>query len=146
MIVVVDFLNFVYQFLTSVTHAQSSGLLKKFLESSVFIIGLELDVPELCVNVKQIWVNCGVSHLKAYTVTTDLKLCNVLLGMMSHSSCHPCAWCDTPKDTLNKNSNNHTIANWMKLFWDFLESYSEKTRCKKFWECNTSPLCMWQSK
>ena len=85
------FLKLCLSILTSVTHAQSSRLLKKFLESSVFIIGLELDVPELCVNVKRIWVNCGISHLKAYTVTTDLKLCNLLLGMMSHSSCHPCA-------------------------------------------------------
>ena len=54
----------------------SSGL-TKFLESSVkrvFIIDFVPDVPELYVNVKRIRINCGINHLKEYTVATDLKL------------------------------------------------------------------------
>ena len=80
----------------------------------------------------QIWVNCGINQLKEYTVVTDLKLCDVLLGMMSHSSCHPCALCDTTKDALNKRGSQRTIANIMKLFWDFFESRSEKKDAKHF--------------
>ena len=71
----------------------SSGLSKKFLESGVkrlFIISLVPEVPELYVNVKQIWISCDINNLKKYTVATDLKLCNVLIGMVNHSSCHPC--------------------------------------------------------
>ena len=81
----------------------SGALSKKFLESGVkkiLIVGLVPDVSENYVNVKRLWINCGVEKLRNYTVATDLKLCNILLGMMSHSSCHPCAWCDITKDVL----------------------------------------------
>ena len=69
-------------------HAQS-GLAKKFIESGVkrvFLIGIVPDVPDNYVNVKRLWVNSGLESLdKRFTVATDLKLCNILLGMMSHS-------------------------------------------------------------
>ena len=113
----------------------SSGLSKKFLESGVkrvFIIGLVPDVSEDYVNVKRIWMNYGVENLNKYTVATDLKLCNILLGMMSHSSCHPCAWCDITKDSLHKKGNQPTISSLMKLFWEFFESRSEKKDAQKF--------------
>ena len=111
-----------------------SGLSKKFLElgvKRVFIIDLVPFVTELCANVKRIWINHGIDHLKEYTVATDLKLCNGLLGMMSHSSCYPCARCDTRKDAVNKRGNQRTIVNLMKLFWDFFESRSEKQNAIK---------------
>ena len=87
----------------------NSVLSKKFLELGVkkaFIIGLVPDVSEHYVNVKRIWINCGINNLKNYTIATDLKLCNVLLGMMSHSSCHLCAWCNTTKDNLQRKASN----------------------------------------
>ena len=112
-----------------------SGLSKKFLElgvKRVFIIDLVPYVTELYANVKRIWINYGIDHLKEYTVATDLKLCNGLLGMMSHSSCYPCARRDTRKDVFNKRGNQRTIVNLMKLFWDFFESRSEKQNAIKF--------------
>ena len=51
----------------------SGALSKKFLESSVkkiLIVGLVPDVSEYYVNVKQLWINCGVEKLK----TTPLQL------------------------------------------------------------------------
>ena len=56
-------------------------------------------------NVKRLWMNCGVEHLRNYAVATNLNLYNILLGMMSHTSCHPCARCDITKDALLKNGN-----------------------------------------
>ena len=56
-------------------------------------------------NVKRLWMNCGVENLRNYTVATNLNLFNILLGMMSHSSCHPCALCDITKEALLKNGN-----------------------------------------
>ena len=53
-------------------------------------------------NVKRLWMNFGVEQM---SVATDLNLYNILLGMMSHSSCHPCARCDITKDALLKNGN-----------------------------------------
>ena len=113
-----------------------SGVLsKKFLKSGVkkiFIIGLVPDVSEDYVNIKRLWVNCDVEHLRNYTVATDLKLCNLLLGMMNHSSCHPCAWCEIANNALHKKGNQRAISSLMNLFWDFFESRNGKLEAKKF--------------
>ena len=112
------------------------NLRKKFLESGVkklFIIAVAPNVSELYVNVKRLWLNCGIEKLQhRYTIATDLKLCNVLLGLMNHSSCHPCAWCDADKDNLHQVGNQRTISSLMKLFWDFFESKKDKKDAKHF--------------
>ena len=120
----------------------SSALPKMFLKSGVrkiFIIGLGPDVSEVYVNVKRLWMNCGVEHLRNYIVSTDLKLRNILLGMMNHSSCNPCAWCDVTKDALHKKGNKRTISSLMNLFWNFFESRNEKSEAKKFGNVILSP-------
>ena len=113
-------------------HAMS----KRFLESGlkrVFVIGLVPDVGENYVNVKRLWINSGVEKLqKKYTIATDLKLCNILLGMMNHSSCHPCAWCDITKENLHKKGVARTISSLMNLFWDFFDSKKENKDAKMF--------------
>lgn len=62
----------------------------------------------------------NMDKLKECTVATNFKLCNALLALMSHSSCYPCACCETAKDSLSKRSKQHTIVNLMTLFWEFL--------------------------
>ena len=99
----------------------------------VFLLALAPDVPENYVNVKRIWMNLKTELLqKRYTIATDLKLCNILLGMMTHSSCHPCCWCDISKDQLSKRGNARTISSLMKLFWDFFESNTGVDEAKKY--------------
>ena len=83
----------------------NGALLKKFLEVGVKNISIIVLVPDVCedyVNVKRLWMNCVVYHLRNYTVVTDLKLCNILLGMTNQSSCLLCAWFDITKDALHK--------------------------------------------
>ena len=112
-----------------------SGMANKFLESGVkraLLIGLSPNVSEDYVNVKRLWLNCGIDKLRKYTIATDLKLCNVLLGMMNHSSNHPCAWCDIKKDMLHKKGNQRTIGGLMDLFFDFFDSQKEKKEAKNF--------------
>ena len=113
----------------------SGALSKKFLESGVkkiLIVGVVPDVCENYVNVKRLWINCGVEKLRNYTVATELKLCNIPLGMMSHSSCNPCAWCDITKDGCHIKGNQRTISSLMNLLWDFFESRNKKSEAKKF--------------
>ena len=62
----------------------TGALSKKCLESGfkkIFIIGLVPDVSENYVNVKRLWINCGIEKLNNYTVATDLKLCNIQLSV-----------------------------------------------------------------
>ena len=112
-----------------------SNLSRKFKESGVkkvFILALVPGIQENYVNVKRIWVNLCLHRLQKYTIAADLKLCNILLGMMSHSSCHPCCWCDATKDNLGRKGNSRTIKNLMELFWDYFESGSTKEGAKKY--------------
>ena len=93
-----------------------SNLSKKFKESGVkkvFILALVTGIQENYVNVKRLWLSLQLNRLRRYTLATDLKLCNILLGMMSHSSCHPCCWCDVNKDDLYKKGTPRT----KKILW-----------------------------
>ena len=71
---------------------------KKFRDSGVkkvFIIGISPNVEKNYVNAKKLWLKIGLHNLqRKFTIATDLKLCNILVGLMSHSSTHPCCWYD----------------------------------------------------
>ena len=79
-------------------------LAKKFKDSGVkkvFLLAIVPNIPENYWNVKKLWIETGLHTLQRdYTIATDLKLCNILLGLMSHSSLHPCCWCDIDKHNL----------------------------------------------
>ena len=78
-------------------------------------------------------LNCGLENLdRRFTVATDLKFCNILLKMMSHSSCHPCSWCEVSKEDLHQKGKQRTISSLMNLFWDFFDSRSDKKEAKNF--------------
>ena len=72
----------------------TTTLSKEFLDSvvkKVFIIGIVPEVQENYKNLKTLWLNAHINLLdRAFTIATDLKLCNILLGLMSLSSMHPC--------------------------------------------------------
>ena len=105
----------------------NSSMSKKFKESGVkrvFLLGLVPDVSESY---------CGLENLdRRFTVATDLKLCNILLGMMSHSSCHPCSWCEVSKEDLHQKGKQRTISSLLNLFWDFFDSQSDKKEANNF--------------
>lgn len=43
--------------------------------------------------------------------SNDLKMNNILVGIMNHSSAHPCCWCDVLKGDLIECGNMRTIRN-----------------------------------
>ena len=60
--------------------------------------------------------------------------------MMSHSSCHRCAWCDITKGALHTKGNQRTISSLMNLFWDFFEPRNKKSEAKKFGDVIHPPI------
>ena len=92
--------------LLSPTTASRNTLTKKFKDSGVkkvMIIGIVPEIPENYYNMKRMWLDVGINMFnREFTIAMDLKLCNILLGLMSHSSMHPCCWCDTDKYSLDK--------------------------------------------
>ena len=82
---------------------------------------------------KRLWLETRLDSLtRAYTIATDLKLCNVLLGLMSHSSSHPCCWCDVNKNNLNHKGVSRNIDNLLSLFWNFFDARADQTDAKDY--------------
>ena len=111
-------------------------LSKKFLDSvvkRVFILALVPDIQENYYNVKKLWITTHIHLLeRPFTIATDLKLCNILLGLMSHSALHPCCWCNIDKHNLHKIGTQRTIANLRELFWSYYGAGVSKAKAKDF--------------
>ena len=62
------------------------------------IIGLAPDIPENYDNVLKMWSHLDLNSLfkaqENVRVAAGLKLCNIIIGLMSHSCNHPCTWCN----------------------------------------------------
>lgn len=64
------------------------------------IIALAPSVPEKYEFISLIWTNLlKLNELEA-TVAADLKTINIIVGIMAHSSSHPCPYCETSKKEL----------------------------------------------
>ena len=114
---------------------QSGQAVKKFKDSGVkkvIILGIAQGVQENYVNLKKLWINIGLDKLDYdFTIATDLKLANIMLGMQNHSSTHPCCWCDIDKNNLDKKGNLRTIASLYELFADYYDAtLKSKTKVK----------------
>ena len=94
-----------------------------FVDSGVrkaFIIGIVPDIPELYVNILHIWNTVGVQKLAIpFTIASDLKLCNLLIGLMTHGSMHPCTWCTVDKHHLHQRGKTRTFDDLTSKFWSF---------------------------
>jgi hypothetical protein len=78
-----------------------TSLGKKFKDSGVkkcLILAIVPGIQESYSNVKRLWISLMTT--RQFTIATDLKLCNILLGLMSHSCMHPCCWCDIDRHHL----------------------------------------------
>ena len=124
----------------------NNAMSKRFKESGVkraLVIALVPEIGENYVNVKRLWLSLGLKELlqeRKYTIATDLKLCNIILGMMTHSSCHPCCWCEAKKGELNKKGKARTIGSLMKLFWEYFESGCTKEDAKNYGNVIHQPM------
>ena len=56
----------------------------------------------------------------------DLKLGNIMSGLMNHASSHPCTWYDVPSDSLNLCGNYRTINDCIKNYEDWVLSGADK--------------------
>ena len=97
--------------------------------NKLIILALGYKVTENYANIKAIWDKLDINQIdRPYKIAADLKMANVLFGLMSHSSCHPCTW-DTrtsklqsqPKrtwtaPTLNQKQLKSSLMSW-KLLW-----------------------------
>ena len=111
-------------------------IIKRFKNSGVkkaFVIAIVPGVQENFYNIKRIWHEAGMNSLnRPFTIATDFKLCNILLGLMSNSSSHPCCWCDVRKAALRNKGVSRTIQSLMDQFWSYFEAKATKKNAKEF--------------
>lgn len=94
----------------------------------IFIIGIAPEVQENYTNVLKMWILVqlvgGLTEsvmADKFTITTDLKLANIILGLMSHSSNHPCSWCDVSKAKLHTKGEPRTLESLTSAFWNWYQ-------------------------
>ncbi len=101
-----------------------------FKDSSVkksMIVAIAPEVQENYCNIKRLWLEAGLGAFsRQFVIATDLKLINILLGLMSHSSVHPCSWCDVVKENLEWCGKSRTVGNMLDLFWGYFDARALK--------------------
>lgn len=91
------------------------------------------DIQENYNNIKNLWVLLRLHELEdEFYIVCDLKLCNVIVGVMAHGSSHPCCWCDARKDDLSHCGSERTAEGIENDFWKYFADGQNKSHAKTF--------------
>lgn len=105
----------------------------------LFIIAIAPDCQENYSNLLEFWSKLDLNQFIDF-ISADLKLVNILLGMMSHSCTNPCAWCDTDKNNLNTLGSCRTTQSLLESFKEWQLAGAQKNEAKRFKSCIHPPL------
>lgn len=115
---------------------------KTFKDSGVkklFILGIAKSTQENYDNVSEIWKMLNINDFSC-TIATDLKLANILLGIMSHSSSYPCTWCFCENNNLENVGSPRTIGNCTSYFEAWRNAGSTIKNAKNYKNCINLPV------
>lgn len=115
---------------------------KRFKDSGVkklVILALASNSQENFENVSQLWTQLNISAFDG-TIATDLKMANILVGIMSHSSSFPCTWCYAKKESLHVCGQLRSSRNVLENYENWRAAGALKDRAKNFFNCIHPPL------
>ena len=113
-----------------------------FLSSGVkklFIIALVENITENYFNISKVLQLLDLEHLH-FKFVSDLKVANIVCGLQSHSSMHPCCYCDATKDELQREGTLRTFGSLRQNFEAFKASQS--STASDFMNCHEKPLLL----
>ena len=113
---------------------------KEFLPSGVkklFIIALVEDISENYSNISKILQLLDLENIH-FKFVCDLKVANILCGLQSHSSKHPCCYCDVSKDELHQKGNLQSFGSLRQNFEAF--KASQTVLASDFKNCHENPI------
>ncbi len=121
----------------------------RFLDSGVkklLVVAIVANVQENYHNVKTLLdaSNIPISSLQ-FSLGTDMKLANILCGIMQHSSVHPCCWCEISREysitpeTVPKRRTLGRIREFVRRYKECLRT-GKKVRPQDFFNCIEMPL------
>lgn len=110
----------------------------------LFILAIAPDVQENYSNMLLILdkLNLQNPDVLPYPVSfsNDLKMNNIILGIMSHSSKHPCCWCDVSKSDLISNGCPRSFESIRNNYNDYCRDGKDVKRAKNFQNCINDPI------
>lgn len=115
---------------------------KNFKDTGVnklLILALAHNTQENYENVRQLWQTLKIDNFSG-TIATDLKLANILVGIISHSSIYPCTWCYASKDNLNVCGEYRTVQNTTDNYDKWCKSGACKAKAKEYKNCIHPPI------
>lgn len=115
---------------------------KRFSDSGVkklFILGIAPSVQENYDNVIKLWSAIKINSSQG-TIATDLKLANIMSGLMTHSSALPCTYCTAEKGNLQDYGELRTIESITSSYYLWRASGSKSTAAKNYQSCVNAPI------
>ena len=107
----------------------------------LFIIAISPDVDENYRNLLKMWNLLRLTQAQfGFISAMDLKLGNIMFGLMSHSSNHPCTWCDASKKRLHEKGAIRTLGTIRELYWKFQSSGKDISKGKEYGNCVHAPI------
>lgn len=131
-----------------ICYADSNILQTKLRDSGVkklILLAIVPEVQETHFNISQIWnllkLNDVIKKFEnKVSISADLKLINILLGLMSHSSFHPCRWCDANRNNLHKQEISRSIFNITEKLQYWQKNGSNLSNAKLYGNCVNEPI------
>lgn len=105
----------------------------------IFLLAVAPDTQENYPNILLLWNLLKINDFEG-TVATDLKLCNILLGIMSHASKTPCSWCYVDSDNLHKLGKARTVQSIIENYKKWVADGANKKNAKNFKNCINTPI------
>ena len=107
--------------------------------NAVFLLFISFDVQENYFNIKLIWELLNLGALNCL-LTVDLKIANILAGLMPHSALYPCTWCEVKSDELKYDAELRTLSSIKEKHKEFEQSGLKKNECWRFKNCINEPI------
>lgn len=118
----------IFQLDRSPEHAQ---YFKDTSVKRIFIIAIAPLVQENYHNLQKLWISLNLHKIKSdFVIATDLKLCNILIGIMPHGSTYPCCWCTAPSSDMISQGSERTVKSLKNDFWKWQDEGGIKSKAK----------------
>ena len=119
-------------------------LSQEYLSSSVqrlFILSLCSQIPESYNNIEKDIELLGLKDISSDSLwALDLKMQNLMCGLMPHSSKRPCCYCEGVKGSWNEQGQLRTLGRIKECYRQFIEAGGDKSIAKQFMNCEHPPL------
>ncbi|XP_065683561.1 uncharacterized protein LOC136096352 [Hydra vulgaris] len=99
------------------------------------IVAISENTPETYPNVKHILDLLQINEIsisEKLVISCDMKLANIVCGIQSHSSKHPCCWCNIDSAHLENCGQLRTFGGIRDLYKKFVKSGCDAKRSKEF--------------